>query len=136
MRKATWVSFLVVMLIFLAAPLFGQDVPAEPAEPGPGQEFLEYLVNGVIVVTLVQALRIFNLVERIPAFARPLLASVVGAGAVYLSTWAGFNVDLSGLEAILGGAMMGGAGTQLFGVLKGLGAFSPTAKFKALTSGS
>jgi len=115
-----------VVAIFSAAALSGQDLPSDPVESaGPGQQFIEYLVNGVGVMVLVQALRIFGLVEKIPAFARPLLASGVGALAVYASTWAGFNVDLSALEAVLGGAMMGGAGTQLFGVLKGLGVFSP-----------
>ena len=113
-----WATILFVVLFSLVPILaFGQG-NGDNGDPSVGAEFLGLLFSSGLTMALVQLLRRLGVVDLVPAFTRPLIAAVIGFGAVYLSNLIGVSIDLSPIAGLFAA---GGGSTLLFGIGKELG---------------
>lgn len=124
MKNRTGWATIIFVVLFSLVPLlaFGQDEGGDP-EPNLAKEFVGLLFSGGATVALLQLIRRTGIVATVPGWARPLIATAIGFGAVSLSSYLGMTVDLSSIEALFAG---GGGATLLFALGKELGFLKST----------
>lgn len=120
MKKAKRWAAALFFAVAVLAPItaFAQDDPPPADDPSAGAEFVGLTFSAGLTVAVVQLIRRTGIVNKVPGFVRPLVAAVIGLGAVYLSNLLGIEIDLSPIAALFAA---GGGASLLFGVGKEAG---------------